>query len=319
MISIGERPGERIMDEQMVEQTTEQFFRRNYNYLWLRAMLERCAEMPAGSTLITGSSYALSGIQECVWKNAVNCSMHSQDIYYDFLCARRAILSAGNRHFDKCFIITGYYGAYHDLSSGKLSRESMIGIVYYPIFQDAHNWAITSHGSPWDVIGGTPDHIKPICEQIAVRRMQEYGTYYAKRSRRPVFDLRGETWSQITEEERTELGKARAGDHNKLLQHKASREENGAIFQAFVHFLHQHDVHPIVVIPPFTREYNRSILPEMKKEMLELLNAVPEAVSYVDLNQQADLFEPADFVDTDHLSASGAEKVSHILVEKFGA
>ena len=116
----------------------------------------------------------------------------------------------------------------------------------------------------------------------------------------------------MTEEERITLGKARAGDHNKLFQYKASKEENHILFRDFVHFLHQHGVRPILVTAPFTKEYNRFILPEMKAGMLELLDDVPESVLYMDLNQQADLFNLADFTDTDHLSASGEIGRAHV-------
>ena len=73
-----------------------------------------------------------------------------------------------------------------------------------------------------------------------------------------------------------------------------------------------------MVITPFSPEYDRFILPEMKAGVLELLDAVPEDIHYVDFNQAKDLFTPSDFMDTDHLSATGAEKVSRILVEMFG-
>ncbi len=73
-----------------------------------------------------------------------------------------------------------------------------------------------------------------------------------------------------------------------------------------------------MVITPFSEEYNRFVLPEMKAGVLELLDAVPEDIHYVDFNQALVLFTPEDFMDTDHLSEKGAEKVSGILVEMFG-
>ena len=85
-----------------------------------------------------------------------------------------------------------------------------------------------------------------------------------------------------------------------------------------VRFLYDHDVQPIVVITPFSPEYNRYILPQMRDGVLELLDSVSMDVHYVDFNQALDLFDPTDFMDTDHLSETGAEKVSRILVEMFG-
>ena len=83
----------------ILSRLADQFLLRNYDCLYLRAMLDKCASAPEGSTLIVGSSHALNGIQESAWHYAVNCSMHSQDIYYDYVCARRALLSAGKGRF----------------------------------------------------------------------------------------------------------------------------------------------------------------------------------------------------------------------------
>lgn len=305
---------------EILSQLSTQFFWRNYDYLWLKTMLEQAADTKIpGSTLITGSSHALNGIKEDCWNRAFNCSMHSQDIYYDFQCARRALEHAENGQFSRCFIIMGYYIAYQDLSRSKISRESVIANIYYPIFQDAHNWKSPSHRFRWDGLGDIPEPIKALCEQIAGNKLLEYGTYYSEiHPRGTLFDLKGRTWAQVPETQRMAMGQVRAADHNKIFQHKESLEENKRILREYVAFLTERDVLPVVVITPFSPEYNRFILPEMKAGVLELLDMVSQDVHYVDFNQALELFAPEDFMDTDHLSATGAEKVSSILVELFG-
>lgn len=176
----------------ILSRLSDQFLICNYDYLYLRTMLEKCASVPEGSTLIVGSSHALNGIYENAWYHAVNCSMHSQDIYYDYLCARRAILSAGKGHFTRCFIIMGYYIAYQDLSRSTVSRETVITNIYYPIFGDARHWASPTGHDPWERFGDIPEPIKTACEQVAVQKIKEYGTYYTDiRSRGTYFDLEG--------------------------------------------------------------------------------------------------------------------------------
>ena len=161
--------------------------------------------------------------------------------------------------------------------------------------------------------------MKAVCEQAAVQKLLEYGTYYSElRPRGTLFDLRGRTWAQTPEGERLAMGRVRAESHNKIFQHKESFEENKRLLGAFVRFLSSRDVQPIVVITPFSPEYNRFILPQMRDGVLELLDSVPDDIHYVDFNQASGLFEPADFMDTDHLSPQGAEKVSGILTEMFG-
>jgi len=306
--------------EQVLSAISTQFFYRNYDYLWLKTMLDQAASTKKpGSTLITGSSHALNGIKEDCWNNAFNCSMHSQDIYYDFQCARRVLKTAEKGQFARCFIVMGYYIAYQDLSLSKVSRETVIANIYYPIFGDAHNWESPSHRDLWDGFGDIPEPIKAICEQASVQKLLEYGTYYSEiRPRGTLFDLKGRTWAQVSQSERLAMGQARASDHNKIFRHRESLEENKKILNNFVHFLCDHDVQPVVAITPFSEEYNRFVLPEMKDGVLELVDAVSEDVHYVDFNQAGELFDATDFMDTDHLSEKGAEKVSSILAEMFG-
>lgn len=309
------------MAEITFEQLIQWYTVRNYDYLWLKAMLEKAAAVTTkGSTLITGSSHALNGIYEPAWRNAVNCSMHSQDLYYDFVCARRVLETPGAaQQFSRCFIVMGYYIAFQDLSLSKVSRESVISNVYYPVLGDAHNWKEPVANDPWRMVNGLSDIAKQACERGALRKLKEYGTYYSQiRPRGTLFDLKGRKWADITMEEREALGRYRADSHNRIFQHKDSFQENKVILKEFVHFLHLHQITPVVVITPFADAYNRHILPEMKAGVLNLVDSVPDDVHYVDFNEASELFDASDFMDTDHLSESGAKKVSGILTELFG-
>lgn len=317
--------------QRALAEIASQFLARNYDYLWLHTMLRQAAAAKIdGSTLITGSSHALNAIQESCWNNAFNCSMHSQDIYYDFMCTRRVLNAAsslGGGVFSRCFIIMGYYIAWQDLSRSKISRETMITNVYYPIFRDAHHWESPPDKDLWDWLkidlpegsSFTPDQLKATCERAAAQTLLQYGTYYsAIHPRGTYFNLNGRTWSQVSLAERLAMGKIRAEEHNKIFQHKESFEENKQILRDFVRFLYDHKVQPVVVITPFTPEYNQFVRPELRTGVEELLESVPEDIDYVDFNQIEGIFEPADFMDTDHLSAAGAQKVSTILADTFG-
>lgn len=311
-----------------LNEIANQYLTRNYDHLWLRTMLEQAAATGApGSTLITGSSHALNAIEESCWNNAYNCSMHSQDLYYDFLCARRVLSAAEPGRFSRCFIVMGYYIAWQDLSLSKVSRETMIANVYYPIFGDAHHWEDPPQKDLWDWLEFdlppdsplTPEGIKVACEQVLAQKLVECGGYYSVlRPRKSQFDLKGQTWAQVSAGARLAMGKARAEEHNRMFRHKASFEENKRILQEFVRFLYEYEVQPVVVITPFTPEYNRFVQPEMRTGVEELLGSVPEDVFYVDFNQLEGIFEPEDFMDADHLSEQGAEKVSTLLAEEFG-
>jgi len=298
-----------------------QFFSRNYDYLFLKAMLEKAKTTTIhGSTLITGSSHALNGIWEGAWSNAINCSMHSQDIYYDFQCAKSVLEAASGQAITRCFIVMGYYIAFQDLSLSKVSRETMISQVYYPIFHDAHNWEHPIAADPWVGSGVPPEPIKTYCERAAMAKILELGTYYNQvRQRGSYFNLKGRSWAEVLPEEREAMGRYRAAEHNKVFEHTASFLENRDILKDFVHFLYLHNVLPVVVITPFTEVYNRCILKAMKDAVVEMLDYVPEDVHFVDFNQVPEIFNDTDFMDTDHLNAQGAKKVSKILAEMFEA
>ena len=62
----------------------------------------------------------------------------------------------------------------------------------------------------------------------------------------------------------------------------------------------------------WVEEYNRFVLPELREAAGALVDSVPEDVQYVDFNDGPPF--PADaFMDTDHLSAAGAQQVSRML------
>ena len=91
---------------EIIWQLAKLCLKKNYDYFYLHAMLEKAKSLPGGNaTLITGSSHALNAIYEPAWEQAVNCSMHSQDIYYDFQCAKAVLSAPGNSgKYSRCFI-----------------------------------------------------------------------------------------------------------------------------------------------------------------------------------------------------------------------
>lgn len=301
-----------------LNQVSELFLQKNYYYVWLKAMLGKATEVSGpNATLITGSSYALNGIIESSWEQAVNCFSSSQDLYYDFQCARRAISGGHPGRFSKCFIVGGYYLAGHDLSRGRKEREVMVSNVYYPVFKDGHSWEDVQQNDLWAGLNVFSDEDKRQCEQLAIEKMLKRGTFFSEGKQRggTIFRLEHDWWD-LSADERQAFGKTRAEGHNKIFQNKLTIAENKKILNEYVHFLHLNGIMPIVIIAPFTPEYRQYISKEMKESINELIAAVSEEFCFVDFNQFT-CFEPSDFVDTDHLSQNGAEKFSNLLVSLF--
>ena len=71
------------------------YLNENYEYCYLDSM-HYLNEQQEATAIITGLSYGLNGIDAQALNTpprAINLSMHSQDLYYDFLHAKRAILN----------------------------------------------------------------------------------------------------------------------------------------------------------------------------------------------------------------------------------
>jgi len=293
--------------------------KRNYHYIYMKAMLKRGRVLEKNNlSLVTGSSYALNGIDINVFKNAVNCSMYSQDLYYDFLCARGVLDEADASKYKNCFIISGYYGAYNDVSLGTKVREWLIPKVYYPIFHDAHNWEEPYEVDIWAryTITVLSDKEKKDCIEMILDSMRDSNYYTEWVRRSPFYDFSGKRWEELSERERERYGKERAEGHNRIFQRKACFIENKEIFRDYMHYLELKDVKPIVIVPPLTKHYNRYINKDMKAGFEELVNSYDKKVEYVDFNEvYPRTFNRTHFTDMDHLNEKGAVKFSKILME----
>lgn len=300
----------------IIDELTAQFLQNNYDYCYLRAKLRQAKELKKSNvTLITGSSYALAGILEENWGCAVNCSMHSQDVYYDYKVAQEAI--GNHRNFSRCIVVSGYYMMFSDLSKGTSERDLRIPGTYYPLFRDPHNWKEMQEQDLWAFAPNIEANIRRECESLAELFIMNAGGYYAMYPRRSFYNLGGLQWHQVPAVQREILGAKRAMSHNHALKHKESVQENKVCLQEFVRYLKERNVNPIIVIAPATQEYLRYVNPEIKDITFEALDSIPEEFDFIDLNE-TNAFTEEDFIDTDHLNELGAYKMSRILVDVFG-
>lgn len=300
--------------KQALRSVAARWLEENYPMLWLISRLEKGKQVQKNGTLITGSSYGLTAINASYFENCINCSMHSQDLYYDFLCAKK-ILEDGNKNaFSKAVLVWGYWTPYYDLSMSKTNRENMIPSIYYPIFQDAHNWSDPREYDVWERFGEVPSEVKEYCELLSRECVKQKDDYYTMAKRNPVFDLKGRSWHELPLEEKERMGEKRAKQHNEQKIHMETFPENCDILKDYVHLLHLHSVLPIITIAPFTQYYNKYIDHEYKNSIMEMLGKIQETVHFIDMNE-SNCFDDFDFFDTDHCSEIGANKVSYMLKE----
>ena len=293
--------------------------KKYYDYCFLRYMHERVSKVDV-ETIVVGSSHALNGIDEKLFQNGcINLSMHSQDIYYDYINAKKAIKESKEK-IKNCVIVMGYYIIAQDVSLESRYGHEMIKHVYYPVLNDAHNWTDPETIDIWndqDIKFSKSVHCvsdSDIWNEVC-NWFDENSTYYNSMRGRGngIFDFSGRKWPELSNEERDEFGQKRAADHNKILRYDKTIEENFSLLNEFVEFLNENLINPYIVITPFTKEYNKYISPKYKELILEAINNLPNNVVYLDMND-LDLFDSYDFVDTDHLNEKGAEKVSKYIV-----
>lgn len=298
---------------------------------FLRAMLEKGRKTKEnGSTLIVGDSQAVYGIEEKYWKNAVNCSVECQDIYYDYLCARYVLDKAKPGVFKRCIIVCGYYAPFQDVSLSKANAWPMINYIYYPIFQDLRNWDGKKPEDYWDTPKVTeaweaiahrkepiPNAVRKAVEKAITKHFIEQGTVFAVMNRGVTAYAGGRRWVQFTQEEKYRYSNEMAQRWNTFDKYSETRRENGAILEAFIQYLITKDVTPCFVIGPLTKTIRELLDPKVKEALGEWLDSIPEVIDYVDFNE-SDLFEDIDFMDMNHLSPYGAEKFSKMLVDLFG-
>ncbi len=294
-----------------------EFMKQNYYYTYLKGRLEKARESRfEKGVLIAGSSHALCGINESIFGEAVNCSMHSQDIYYDCLCVRNVLDDLPDTcSFKTCILIMGYYIAFQDLSLSKYSRAAMIERTYYPIFHDAHNWEDPTIYDHWKFAPPLSSDEKIRYEKEALELSKKYPFYSDQTvQQKTMYDFGGRTWKELSDEEKDEFGRQRGDSHNYLEAHTDSYTENVGLLKDMVKYLEDRYVRMIVVVTPFTKEYRKYVSPTMKDACFRMMEEA-KVTEILDFNDEkyANDFDEADFKDTDHLNEKGGDKLSDIL------
>lgn len=306
---------------QFVLGNVKRYMDKNYDYAYLRSTFERGINIKgSNANLVTGSSHSMCAIDVRIMKNTINCSMHSQDLYYDFKCAKE-ILEKNPYSFKRCFIVMGYYVASQDLSKGVRAGNEIIEKVYYPLFGDVRNCIEFNKYNPRDGFELEEGYAEKI-EKMVIERLnmvENYFNVYKKRVPylpRALQGFRYCEWNLHTEEEKAILGRARADEHHKFVNYKETFYENKEIFRDYIHYLSIKDIEPIVVVMPFTNQFAKYIENEQKQMFYELLDCAYEDVQFIDFNE-ATCFDDNDFMDADHVNESGARKISTILADMF--
>lgn len=298
-----------------------------YDYNYLNNSIEFACNNNIKS-IIVGHSYSLNGIDETELKSdTINFSLSSQDLYYSYKIARKAIDS--NRNISRCYIGTGYWSFYFDLSKTLNSVElDRIKFIYYPIFNDGHNYINVDKGSNID------DSIY-LKERLSIEEKWIFDTnkiytflskiiflnnkkYFNDRVSRELFSMIGShKLYELAIDTKMEIGKQRAEAHNKLLKHTLTRSENEAILREFIGYLNKKNVEAIIVNFPTTHYYNDYLDFKFKEEYYKIFKDMENDFKFklIDLNSKHYNFDDKDYRDVDHINIIGAKKICSFLFE----
>lgn len=281
------------------------YLNNHYDYCYLDSM-HYINENNDIQAIITGLSYGLVGIDAREMERTINFCMHSQDLYYDYLHAKCAVLK-GKGKIRKCYITMGYYSLFYDMSLGV--NTSRCSQIYGPLFGDYHHAEKMSEEE-----GESKEKEKNrwFAHEFFARDPSYYGIGVTREALSETYSIYGKEWAGVSMEEREKMAAVTAAKHNKHIKRTETFRENVGIVEEYIHFLVQNDIMPIVLVMPFSMEYRSHVLKEYREILLHVLEILPYRIEFMDMNDLT-VFEIEDFLDMTHLNQKGAVKAAKIL------
>lgn len=287
---------------------------QNYDEYYYRMSLQ-AAKNPNVDTLLVGSSYGLYGIDSHIMEHTVNCSLPSQDLYYNAKTINE--VCNNNTNIKKVVIICGYYFFFSDLSRTENEMEiQRIANVYYPYYGDLHNCVLLP--SRRNILFQSElFDLEKISERY-VSAYYEEGYFHEGRSREAqalkYWKDENKRWEQITEQEKEAAGKRRADEHNHQINRENTYEQNKMVFKNMLEDCNLKDIKVVFVVTPATKHYRKNFNPHFKEIFYKTLDECNTPIHLLDLFDSP-LFENADFNDMDHLNDNGAVKFTTQLLD----
>lgn len=289
------------------EREMVEYLNSHYEYCYLQSMHYLNSRQKT-NTIITGLSYGLDGLESTLLNgNVLNFSMHSQDLYYDFLHIKKAVEESENS-ISQCVLTMGYYSLFYDLSLSNNGWKCLE--TYGPLFGDMHNANTTNVDMSYFMCDVD-------CENFYHSFFEKNRSYYGPAITREYTSIEISEkggWSKLESAEKDSVAYELAQKHNKHIKHEETFKENKEILNNILKFLKEKNIRVIVLILPFSKEYLKYIDCNYKTILLSVLDELTYdmEVDFVDMNDM-EYFSEADFLDSDHLNYKGALKATVLL------
>lgn len=292
---------------------------RRWDYYYLKKQLERNRKETIYN-IIAGSSYGIFGLNPI--ENSVNFALPSQDFYYAIRLVNKAINE--NLNVRKVYLCFGFYSAYCNLSKSK--EQSRIDDVYYPLLHDEHDRkkSVTDYNVNEKKLKLWLKKIITIIINFSLSAFFKWNNVYfdrrihtRERRKLAMWKDESKTWGQLSENVRKSAAIRRASAHEKQLKYVESLKENLMCLRKLYQTCQGKKIELYFLNFPFSREY----LEGMNSSYKEATEKVAKQIrlycdKYIDINTIY-TFETLDFVDCDHLSDDGAQKITQIFEEKM--
>ncbi|WP_407307288.1 D-alanyl-lipoteichoic acid biosynthesis protein DltD [Desulfosporosinus sp. SB140] len=281
----------------------------NYNYNQLNSGIRKANGDFSYELFITGLSYPMKGINEYLLpKKSVKLTSSSQDLYYDYLLAKKLLSTSHN--FKYCILGLAYYSFSFDVA--KTSDAPRIENTFYPIIQDSHGYIISNDYQPpigIERISEIVSFNNPIINVELLNKCLE--NVFGVNIDSPI-DEKG--WNSPCENlPIKQLGYKRALFHSKF-NYKATIDEYKDIFKKYLDLLKHHNVLPIIVIFPTSSYYYDYFNEDIRNNFYNIINEFRCSYKFQFFDFfYSKLFAPEDFADCDHLNQRGADKMTKIL------
>lgn len=296
-------------------ETSKTLYKCEYDFNYLKNELE-ASEYPKIETIVVGNGYTRTGIDKNILNTkAVNLSLPSQDLYYSFDIAKKAI--DRNPNIKRCIIGVGYYSMYYNLNKLE-TEESVYSIneIYEPILNPEINMK-KERLSLEDYI------TNPIILEIF--NLEEISTYLNSvhyilnpdyfnsgwtRAKNSV--LKDHNFELLHTDDKFSLGIWRATQHNHLINEFS--KDNKDVLSNFLKYLNSKNVDAIVVSLPTTSYYRRFLDDRYEKSFNNTIQKLSDEIKFktIDFNKGYD-FNDSDFIDIDHLNERGCIKLTSYL------
>ena len=294
-------------------------------------------EKPEIDTVILGSSYAKYGLSaHQIGANCVNLGLDAQDIYYTCKLGCRVIEK--NPKVRNIVLAAGYYWFFSDISLAKTEYgRGLITDTYYPILKDVHhavNLDVSVH------VKYLPHELNFLDEkrtmlQFCKKLYRQQNGESAKMTKKYAYNPNNGCWQIVNRYPRKRLEDVGAGeifwymlpqnvkdamavqrcnDHNKLLRHMESYEENQETLNQFISFCNARDINVYILCMPQTEDYLRHLAPQFREYYYTALDTIEGTYQFLDYHD-ASVFGHEDYLDQDHLGPKGAEKATMFLKE----